>query len=273
MPNSSVPRLSQESLTVSTKGTVQVNNASKVYEGKAKRIEALKEVDLTIRGGQFVSLIGRSGCGKSTLLRAIAGLHPLTHGSISIDGEPVTDQPRRSVGMMFQRPVLLPWRTVIQNVMLPVEVMGGDREVLSARALELLHRAGLGGYENSYPAQLSGGMQQRVSLCRLLVVDPEILLMDEPFGAVDEFSRERLQDDLIDLWENDHKTVVFVTHSISEAVYLSDQVVVMGAGPGRVLDVIDIPFERPRAQAIRRSPDFNRYEVMVREALDGGGAL
>lgn len=258
---------------MTTRGTVHVRDASKIYESKSKRIEALKDVDLTFPGGQFISLIGRSGCGKSTLLRAIAGLHPLTHGTITIDDQPVTDRPSRSVGMMFQRPVLLPWRTVLQNVLLPVEVMGGDREEYSARALELLHRAGLGGYENSYPGQLSGGMQQRVSLCRLLVVDPEILLMDEPFGAVDEFTRERLQDDLIDLWENDHKTVVFVTHSISEAVYLSDQVVVMGAGPGRVLGAIDIPFERPRAQAIRLSPEFNKYEVLVREVLDGGGTL
>ena len=209
-------------------------------------VQALTGVDLTIDRNEFVTLVGRSGCGKSTLLRIIAGLQRPTGGGVTIDGDPVTG-PREDVGMMFQRPALLPWRNVIQNIMLPVEIMRLDRREAQERAAALIELAGLTGFERKMPHELSGGMQQRVSLCRSLVSNPKILLMDEPFSALDALTREELSVELQRIVMETNTTIVFVTHSIEEAVLLADRVVVMKARPGRVREVVPVEIPRPRS--------------------------
>ena len=236
-------------------GTILFEHVSKVYQTQAGRVTALQGVHFSIESQQFISLVGPSGCGKSTLLKLLAGLIEPSSGSIWVDHQRVTG-PRRSIGMMFQTPVLFPWRTVTENVLLPIEVFRLDRRDYLARAQELIELAGLGGFEKAYPRELSGGMQQRVALCRLLIFEPDILLMDEPFGALDEFVRERLNIELLHFWDRHRKTVVFVTHNINEAVFLSDRVVVMGTRPGRVLDIVDIDLPRPRETSIMHDPSF-----------------
>ena len=210
------------------------------------RVHALSSVDLSIRENEFVTLVGRSGCGKSTLLRIIAGLQKPTSGRVSIAGDQVL-APRRDVRMMFQRPALLPWRTVMQNVMLAAEVMHLDKKLAKTRAEELLALTGLEGFETKLPHELSGGMQQRVSLCRSLLQEPSILLMDEPFSALDALTREELAVELQRIVMNHSTTIVFVTHSIEEAVLLADRVVVMSARPGRVRETVLVDIPRPRS--------------------------
>lgn len=209
-------------------------------------IAALSQVDLTIKENEFVTLVGRSGCGKSTLLRIIAGLQKPTGGSVSIGGDPVL-APRRDVSMMFQKPALLPWRTVIQNVMLPSEIMRKDKKRAKQRAEELLALTGLEGFETKFPHELSGGMQQRVSLSRSLVQEPQVLLMDEPFSALDALTREELSVELQRIVMEQNTTIIFVTHSIEEAVLLADRVVVMKARPGRVREIVPVNIPRPRS--------------------------
>jgi NitT/TauT family transport system ATP-binding protein len=228
-------------------------------------IEALREVTVDVRPGEFVSLVGPSGCGKSTLLKLVAGLLEPTSGRIAVDGVEVR-RPRRSVGMMFQTPELFPWRTVLKNVLLPIEIFGHDKAYHRKRALELLELVGLEEFQSALPRELSGGMQQRVALCRVLVSDPSVVLMDEPFGALDEFSRERLNVELLRIWDATRKTIIFVTHNINEAVFLSDRVVVMGAKPGRVLSVVDVPLgrEQPQTQQAMRDPAFTDCVFEVR---------
>jgi NitT/TauT family transport system ATP-binding protein len=248
-------------------GRIHIEAVSKRFTPRrgTEPIEALREVTVDVRPGEFVSLVGPSGCGKSTLLKIVAGLLPPTSGRVTVDGEEVR-RPRRSVGMMFQTPELFPWRTVLKNVLLPIEIFRHEKEYHRKRALELLELVGLEEFQSALPRELSGGMQQRVALCRVLVSDPSVVLMDEPFGALDEFARERLNVELLRIWDATRKTIIFVTHNINEAVFLSDRVVVMGAKPGRVLSVVDVPLgrEQPRTQQAMRDPAFTDCVFEVR---------
>jgi NitT/TauT family transport system ATP-binding protein len=236
--------------TSTTQPAISVTELSKVYATRGGAVEALRRATFEVNRGEFVSLVGPSGCGKSTLLHIAAGLLEDSGGGVQVAGTPAKAG-RRDVGIMLQRPVLFPWRTVLQNVLLPAQVFkifgrGAEREKMTARAQELIELVGLQGFEEKYPWELSGGMQQRASLARLLVFEPEILLMDEPFAALDEFTRERLNSELASLHEDLGRTVLYVTHNIQEAVFLSDRVVVMKPRPGEVLEIVDIPLERPR---------------------------
>ena len=235
-------------------------------------VTALEEVSLSIAPGEFVSLLGPSGCGKSTLLRCIAGLEKPSSGSVEVNGVRVADPPE-GLGMVFQRDALLDWRSVAQNLMLPVDFRRGDREAARARAASLIALTGLQGFENSHPAQLSGGMRQRVALCRALVDDPVLLLMDEPFGALDALTRDQMNIELQRMWLAEHKTVIFVTHSITEAIFLGDRVVVLTPRPGRIADVMEIALPRPRRLAVRASPQFIGYASHIRTLFEGMGLL
>jgi NitT/TauT family transport system ATP-binding protein len=235
-------------------------------------VAALAEVTLDIAPGEFVTIVGPSGCGKTTLLRIMAGLQRPTSGAVHLLGRAVTG-PSRSVGIVFQDPVLLPWRTVLDNVMLPVQVLGLDRETFRRRAVELLALVGLGGFEGKYPHELSGGMRQRVSLARALVHDPALLLMDEPFGALDAMTREAMNLELQRIWQESGKTVAFITHSISEAVFLGDRVVVMSPRPGRIADVLAVELTRPRDLDLMASDAFGVYARKIRQALGPRGGL
>jgi len=237
---------------------------------------ALDGIELTIRRGEFVSLIGPSGCGKSTLLRLIGDLTSPSAGSIVVNGKPAP-QARldRDYGMVFQAPVLFDWRTVEDNVRLPLEILGGQRATQTARAREMLDLVGLRDFARHHPYQLSGGMQQRVAIARALAFEPSILLMDEPFGALDEMTRERMNMEVLRIWERTGITIVFVTHSIPEAVFLSSRVVVMSARPGRMTDVIDVDLARPRNVETREQRRYFELVTAVREALrhEGDAAL
>jgi NitT/TauT family transport system ATP-binding protein len=234
-------------------------------------VTALSEVNLTIQRGEFVSFIGPSGCGKTTLLRVIADLERATSGALTVNGVP-PEQARlaRAYGYVFQAPALYPWRSVLRNVMLPLEITGLPAQERRAKAAAQLGLVGLEGFERKFPWQLSGGMQQRVSIARALALEPALLLMDEPFGALDEITRDHLNDQLLRLWERTGKTVVFVTHSISEAVFLSSRIVVMSPRPGRILEVIDSPLAGGRELDSRDTPEFIKVAHRVREALRAG---
>jgi NitT/TauT family transport system ATP-binding protein len=226
-----------------------------------------------MRPGEFVSVVGPSGCGKSTLLLMVAGLIPSSGGTITIGNSTVT-KPYTDLGIVFQEPVLLDWRKVLGNVLLQVELRRGlDKKKYRARAFELLDLVGLSGFENRYPFELSGGMRQRVSICRALLHDPPLLLMDEPFGALDALTRDQLNLDLQQIWMGSGKTVMFVTHSISEAVFLSDRVAVFSARPGRVVEVLDIDLPRPRHLSIRETPEFGQYAGEIRRVFASLGVL
>jgi NitT/TauT family transport system ATP-binding protein len=233
---------------------------------------ALSGIDLDIASGEFISLIGPSGCGKSTLLRVIGDLITPSSGTVEVNGKPAAQARRdREYGMVFQAPVLFDWRTVEDNVKLPLEVMGYDAARRSARAREMLELVELGDFLRHHPYQLSGGMQQRVAIARALAFEPAILLMDEPFGALDEMTRERMNQEVLRIWEATGTTIVFVTHSIPEAVFLSSRVVVMSARPGRITDVIEVDLPRPRGIATREEPRYFELVTAVREALRAGG--
>jgi len=224
---------------------IQLDDVSRVFTGRSGTVEALRGVSLRVADGEFVAVVGRSGCGKSTLLRLIAGLLPATAGRIEVAGEPVV-KPRRDVAMMFQRPALLPWRSVLDNVLLPVQIFGWRRAEYRDRAQQLLALTGLTGFEKRLPHELSGGMQQRVALCRALIGRPRVMLMDEPFSALDPLIREELAGELQRVHMEQEATTVFVTHSIDEAVLLADRVVVLTPRPGRVREIIEVRIPRPR---------------------------
>jgi NitT/TauT family transport system ATP-binding protein len=248
-------------------GAISVSGVSKVFQAESGvPVEALREVTLDIKPGEFVSFVGPSGCGKSTLLKLIGGLIVPSVGSIAVGGREVRE-PRRDIGVMFQTPVLFPWRTVLENVLLPIEVFGLDARHSAEKARAILRLVGLDGRESAYPRELSGGMQQRTALSRVLITDPPIILMDEPFGALDEFTRERMNLELMRIWQERRQTIIFVTHSIGEAVFLADRVVVMGTAPGRVLSVVDVGLPRPRTIDLMKSPAFASKAFEVREYL------
>jgi NitT/TauT family transport system ATP-binding protein len=235
-------------------------------------LQAVAPLDLTVPDGAFVGIVGPSGCGKSTLLRMVAGLIPVSEGEIRADGAPVNG-PVKELGMVFQQPVLLDWRTAIGNVLFQVEMRGHRPGPFRARAMELLEQVGLQDFANAYPHQLSGGMRQRVAIARALLHDPGLLLMDEPFGALDALTREQMRVDLEALWMQRHMTVLFVTHSVDEAVLLADRVVVMSPRPGRIEKVLDIDLKRPRGLAARRHPEFLRREEEITEIFLARGIL
>ena len=250
---------------------VQVRDAGVTFRTADGVVTALSNVDLTIREGSFVSLIGPSGCGKTTLMRLIADLQQVTTGTVDIDGlDPHTARERREYGYVFQSPALLPWRSVVRNVELPLEVMGVARAERRKRAREQLALVGLTEFDNKFPWQLSGGMQQRVSIARALSLMPKLLLMDEPFGALDEITRDHLNLQLAELWRRTGKTCVFVTHSIVEAVFLSTHIVVMSPRPGRILEVIESPLPRERDLDMRDTPEFLEVAARVRDGLKRG---
>lgn len=225
---------------------IELSGVSRTFTGKSGSVTALRDIDLSVTEGEFVAVVGRSGCGKSTLLRIIAGLLPATTGQITVAGERVT-RARRDIALLFQRPALLPWRSVLDNVLLPVEIFGWSKARHRTRALELLEMVGLDGFEKRLPHELSGGMQQRVSLCRSLIAAPRVMLMDEPFSALDAITREELSVELQRLHMETSSTIVFVTHSIDEAVLLADRVVVLSPRPGRIRRILDIDIPRPRS--------------------------
>jgi NitT/TauT family transport system ATP-binding protein len=245
------------------RGTIAVTDAVKQFEGG---VLAVDHVGFEAAPGEFVSIVGPSGCGKSTLLRLIAGLIPLTDGGISVNGLAVTE-PRQDVALMFQRPTLLPWRTALQNVLLPPKLGKKLNEGAERQAYELLDLVGLTGFEHTYPRHLSGGMQQRVALARLLMVGVDVLLLDEPFAAVDQLTRERLNVELLRVHERMSATALLVTHNIQEAILLADRVIVMTPRPGRIADVIDIPFERPRAQEMAAEREFQELVLRAYRGL------
>lgn len=253
-------------------GFIQVRKVSKTYPGRGARLVALEDISFTVKRSTFVSIVGPSGCGKSTLLMIIAGLRMADDGEGVIGGVRV-NRPYTDLGMVFQRDTLLEWRTVLANVMLPIEIRGLDRSRYLARARELLETVGLQGFETYYPRELSGGMRQRLSLCRALVHDPPILLMDEPFGSLDAMTRDLMGEELQNIWFRDKKTVLFVTHSIAEAVFLSDKIIVMSPRPGRVVEEIDLALPRPRSFPVRESPEFVAYVRHIRELLERAGAF
>ena len=245
---------------------IVVDRLAKVFASGARAVTALESVSFEIPTANFVSIVGPSGCGKSTLLKILSGLLPASSGKAIVNGRPVTG-PLENVGMVFQAPVLLKWRSVLGNILLPVEFakLDGPSHVEKARAL--IELVGLSGFEEMYPHELSGGMQQRVSLCRALVTDPQLLLMDEPFGALDAMTRDELDMELLRIWEERKKTVLFVTHSIQEAVFLSDRVFVMSARPGRLLDIIPIDLPRPRTLEMMSGAEFGDYTLRIRALL------
>jgi NitT/TauT family transport system ATP-binding protein len=250
---------------------IAIKDVNVTYPARDGKVMALSNVDLTIREGSFVCLIGPSGCGKTTLLRVLADLEQVTSGSVDIDGlDPRSARERHEYGYVFQAPALLPWRSVVRNVELPLEVMGVTRDDRRRRAREQLRLVGLSEFEGKFPWQLSGGMQQRVSIARALSLAPRLLLMDEPFGALDEITRDRLNLHLAALWRRTGKTCVFVTHSIAEAVFLSTQIVVMSPRPGRVIEVIDNPLPRERDLGVRETPQFLKIATRVRRGLEMG---
>jgi len=247
---------------------VGLSGVGKTFKGRNADTTALTGIDLVIEEGEFVSLLGPSGCGKSTLLRIIGDLTPPTSGEVTVNGKaPEQARRDRDYGMVFQQATLLDWRKVLKNIALPLEVMNLPPAERERRAREMLDLVELGEFGEHYPWQLSGGMQQRVAIARALALQPSLLLMDEPFGALDEMTRERMQMELMRIWQRTHTTVVFVTHSIPEAVFLSTRIVVMSPRPGRIIDVIDCGFPRDRTLDIRETAEFLKVAHRVRAGL------
>src|SRR5438132_2206777 len=240
-----------------TMEAIAVKELSKLYPTHDGSVQALQQISFSVSEGEFVAVIGPSGCGKSTLLKVLAGILRPSKGKARLRGTPITG-PRRDIGVVFQSPVLLPWRSVLDNVLLPIDVqrLGRDRHL--KLAMDLLSLVGLEGFERRYPWELSGGMQQRVAITRALIHDPAMLLMDEPFGALDAMTREQMNLDLQRIWRDSGKTVVLITHSIPEAVFLGDRVIVMSPRPGRIVRVIEIPMPRPRPIDVMGEPLFGR---------------
>jgi len=272
-----MPETTRQSLTTSPEASmdalIEIDGVGKTFTGQdGEQIVALEGTDLKIGRGEFVSIVGPSGCGKSTLLNLVAGLLETTMGEVRIDGKTV-DGPYTDLGFAFQSDLLLDWRSVLRNVLLQCDMRGLNSRKHEARARELLHSVGLDGFEDKRPFELSGGMRQRVALCRTLLLDPPMLLMDEPFGALDALTREQMQSDLLAMWQETRKTVLFITHSISEAVFLSDRIVVMSGRPGKVREIIDVDIDRPRDLSIRDSAEFGAIVHHVRLLFQEMGVI
>ena len=247
--------------------SLEFQNVSLTYRASGRSpVDAVRGITLAVEDGEFIAVVGPSGCGKSSLLKLALGLQTKSGGVIRIDGQDV-EKPRRDVGVVFQSPVLLPWRTILQNVLLPADVLKLPREEAARNAAELLALAGLEGFEHKYPYELSGGMQQRVGIVRALVHDPRVLLMDEPFAALDALTREAMSIELQRIWMARRKTIVFVTHNISEAVLLADRVVVMSARPGRIIADLPNPAPRPRSVQYLSEPDAGELSRQIRDHL------
>ena len=246
---------------------IRLQGISQVFRSRdGARVAALDDVDLSVASEQFACIVGPSGCGKSTLLRLVAGLIAPTRGTIEVGGRRV-DGPREDVGIVFQKPTLFPWASVLENVLMPLKLMGRPTASHRQRAMDLLEMVGLGGFETRLPGELSGGMQQRAAICRALIHDPPILLMDEPFGALDALTREEMTLELLSIWQERRKTIVIVTHSITEAVLLADKVVVMSARPGRIVSDLDVALPRPRSFAQEGLPEFQAVAASVRASI------
>jgi NitT/TauT family transport system ATP-binding protein len=251
---------------------ISVDRLSLTYGKKDTGVLALSDISFSIADGEFISIVGPSGCGKSTLLKILAGLLPPSEGQATLNGTPIKGA-RRDIGVVFQTPVLFPWRTVLQNVLLPADVQGLEKEKMRKRAMDLVRLVGLEGFENRYPRELSGGMQQRVGIIRALIHDPAILLMDEPFGALDAMTRETMNVELQRIWMDSRKTILFITHSTSEAVYLADRVIVMTARPGKIGDAFKVDLPRPRPLEVMNTEAFGAYVKRIRVALNADGGL
>ena len=251
---------------------VDVAGVGKTYRRAGRETHALESIDLAIRSGEFLAIVGPSGCGKSTLLRIVAGLVGASRGDVRVEGTRV-DRPQTNLGIVFQSPVLLDWRTALDNVLVQVELRSLDPKAYRDNALRLLDQIGLKDFADRYPYELSGGMRQRVAIARALIHDAPLLLMDEPFGALDALTREQMRLDHEALWLATHKTVMFITHSIDEAVLLADRVVVMSPRPGRIERTIDIPLPRPRGLAARREPEFVRITEEITDIFLARGVL
>jgi len=252
---------------------ISVADLNKVYfPKKSEPTHALSDINFSIKQGEFISVVGPSGCGKTTLLNILAGLIPKTSGSAKIAGHEVL-KPLKEVGMVFQAPTLLPWRTIKENIMIPVEVQNLDKKSHLEQANQLINLVGLEGFENKYPNELSGGMQQRAGICRALVHSPAVLLMDEPFGALDAMTREYMNLELIRIWQESKQTIVFVTHSISEAVFLSDRVIVLSPRPGRIAEIVDINIPRTRDLAIMASDEAGVYVKRIRKYFNASSVI
>jgi NitT/TauT family transport system ATP-binding protein len=270
MPKASLKIVSDKT-KIADAPAIEIRSLSLVFATADTPVIALSNIDLSIRRGEFVSFIGPSGCGKTTLMRVIADLEQQTEGEITVNGvSPREARLARAYGYVFQAPALYPWRSVLANVTLPLEIMKLPRADRQPRAARYIEMVGLTGFERKFPWQLSGGMQQRVSIARALSFEPQLLLMDEPFGALDEITRDHLNEHLIRLWEQTRKTVVFVTHSIAEAVFLSSRIVVMSPRPGRIIDVIESSLPGKRTLDIRDTSEFLAVAHRVREALYAG---
>jgi NitT/TauT family transport system ATP-binding protein len=264
MPN--VVSLSGSRLEQTNSAFIEFAGVGKVFQSKdAKRIEAIRDISFTVHKDKFITIVGPSGCGKSTLLKMLGGLLTPTSGRIVVNS--ANPDPLANVGMVFQRPALLPWRTVIGNILLPAIITGLNKNVALERAHELLGLVGLSEFADKYPNELSGGMQQRVGICRALLCQPTLLLMDEPFAALDAMTREDLSVELLRIWQHEPKTVLFVTHSISEAILLADQVVIISSRPGRVVRTIDIEISRPRDLATTQTAVFQEYISIIRASI------
>jgi NitT/TauT family transport system ATP-binding protein len=249
---------------------IRIADVSKVYATRTgEEVHALERIHLDVEENEFVVLVGPSGCGKSTLLKMVGGLLLPTEGRIGVRGAPVTG-PREDVGIVFQAPVLLHWRDVLGNVLFPIEILRRDLRQHRPLALDLIRLVGLTGFEHRHPRELSGGMQQRVAICRALIHDPTLLLMDEPFGALDALTRMEMSVELLRIWDERRKTILFVTHSISEAVLLADRVVVMSPRPGRIQRVISVKLPRPRDIAMESTPEFREHADEIRDLIFGG---
>ncbi len=252
---------------------ISVDGLHKVYQPrKSEPTHALSDINFRVRRGEFVSVVGPSGCGKTTLLKILAGLIGKTEGQVSISGHEVT-KPLPEVGMVFQAATLLPWRTILENVMVPVEIQKLDRAEHRTKAMALLDMVGLTGFENKYPHELSGGMQQRAGICRALVHDPAVLLMDEPFGALDAMTREYMNVELLRIWREQAATIVLVTHSIPEAVFLSDRVIVMSPRPGRIAEIVDIELDRPRDLSVMNTDRAGVYVSRIRHHFNAASVI